>query len=716
MSDAPAAPVTEQGVPPVTQSEEVPSFKVFVGNLAYSTTDEGLKAFFEPVQSDIISAQVILRGTRSAGYGFVAFSTAEAAQNAVELLDKKELDDRPIIVEIAKPADQKERERKDRKPPRRRTGRRGSKAVPGEVTEAEANGEVKTEDAPPAEGEATKPKKKKKKSARKPKAAVAITDGEAEPAAPTPEGESKPARNKRTPRPRRIEGEEPTGEPSKSVLFVANLGFNIDDVALAALFTEAGINVVSARIVRRQYGRPRKSKGYGFVDVGNEDEQTKAITALDGKDVGGRPIAVKIAVNAQSEEAKEEEAVVEEEGTPEIAIVDTDDDDYLSDKFLVNTDEPQKPKTYGEKRKEALFKSRLKNELNRTKSRRQLELESREEGLSKSLFERAEDETSGRGSENKALSMMMKMGFRPGQALGVTAHADEGSANPSSSPSPPPLDPTRTPQRDISPPQEITATQTERQLVNPLPLNEWSGTLDVPLRSFHLISSPFVPLSSLLWRKGIGLGKRAPSPNQLERLTKAAKVAEEADKESFRDRTRREFEQRRAEARLVPAQLTCASLDERAGKEFNVFWLNPTNPESFPAGLMEALSETVAPAWCGDGSISIEERLRTQMQADMLVPLDDDRGHPKDADPKTVPWAPETIEEAAQFLYLNVSVTIPFPLRIRPTIIGKPMERLSRVLQYLRAEYHYCFWCGTQYRSADEMADECPGPDEDMHD
>lgn len=323
MSDAPAAPVTEQGVPPVTQSEEVPSFKVFVGNLAYSTTDEGLKAFFEPVQSDIISAQVILRGTRSAGYGFVAFSTGEAAQNAVELLDKKELDDRPIIVEIAKPADQKERERKDRKPPRRRTGRRGSKAVPGEVTEAEANGEVKTEDAPPAEGEATKPKKKKKKSARKPKATVAVTDGEAEPAAPSPEGESKPARNRRTLRPRRATGEEPTGEPSKSVLFVANLGFNIDDVALTALFTDAGINVVSARIVRRQYGRPRKSKGYGFVDVGNEDEQTKAIAALEGKDVGGRPIAVKIAVNAQSEEAKEEEAAVEEEGTPEIAIVDT---------------------------------------------------------------------------------------------------------------------------------------------------------------------------------------------------------------------------------------------------------------------------------------------------------------------------------------------------------------------------------------------------------
>jgi hypothetical protein len=73
MSDAPPAPVTENGVPQATQDkivEEVPGHKVctpsnrslrppgsrsqvFVGNLAYSTTDEGLKAFFEPVQSDM---------------------------------------------------------------------------------------------------------------------------------------------------------------------------------------------------------------------------------------------------------------------------------------------------------------------------------------------------------------------------------------------------------------------------------------------------------------------------------------------------------------------------------------------------------------------------------------------------------------------------------------------------------------------------------------
>lgn len=75
MSDAPAAAqVPQNGAPPATQeNEEVPGFKVtfspfshhfyliltlilsqvFAGNLAYSTTDEGLKAFFAPVQSDM---------------------------------------------------------------------------------------------------------------------------------------------------------------------------------------------------------------------------------------------------------------------------------------------------------------------------------------------------------------------------------------------------------------------------------------------------------------------------------------------------------------------------------------------------------------------------------------------------------------------------------------------------------------------------------------
>jgi len=316
MSNAQAAIVTDTGVPSVSL-EEHPSFEVFAGNLAYTTTDDGLKAFFAPVQSDILSAQVILRGTRSAGYGFVALATADAAQKAVQVLDKKELDGRQVIVEIAKPSDQKDKDRKEKRT-KRRTNRRGSKNVPGEVSEAEANGDAPKaeEDLNAAEGNAAKPKKKKKSARRVKRVDADGAEGSPTPAPPAssaPEGEPAPTevkkprvRKPRAPRALRALGEDPVGEASKTMLFVANLGFAVDDAGLSALFTEAGIQVTSARIVRRRWGQPRKSKGYGFVDVGSEEEQIKAIAALEGKDIDGRIIAVKIAVNSHDESAANE--------------------------------------------------------------------------------------------------------------------------------------------------------------------------------------------------------------------------------------------------------------------------------------------------------------------------------------------------------------------------------------------------------------------------
>jgi len=247
-------------------------------------------------------------------------SSAEAAQKAVETLDKQELDGRQVIVEIAKPADQKDQEKKEKKA-KRKPGRRGSKAVPGEVTEAEANGETKAEAVAPSIDEAAKPKKKKKNN-RKPKRTPAEGEEPSADATPQAEGDApKRIRTKRARAPRvlRAEGEDPLGEPSKTMLFVANLGFNTDDAALGALFTQAGIDVVSARIVRRRWGQPRKSKGYGFVDVGSEEEQKKAIAALDNKDVGGRNIAVKIAVNTPHED--EGEGADTSAVTPEATIV-----------------------------------------------------------------------------------------------------------------------------------------------------------------------------------------------------------------------------------------------------------------------------------------------------------------------------------------------------------------------------------------------------------
>lgn len=116
------------------------------------------------IYASSLSVQVITRGANPAGYGFVSLRTEEAVHKAVQTLNKKELDGRQVIVEVAKPADQKDR--RERRFFRRRTGRRGGKAVPGEVTEAEANGEApKTEAAVSGTDEAVKPKKKKKKTA-----------------------------------------------------------------------------------------------------------------------------------------------------------------------------------------------------------------------------------------------------------------------------------------------------------------------------------------------------------------------------------------------------------------------------------------------------------------------------------------------------------------------------------------------------------------------
>jgi len=340
-----AEPVTApDALAPAQEAAQELGHKVFAGNLAYATTDEGLKAFFAPVAGDIISVQVIQRGTRSAGYGFVSLSSTTAVEVAVSELNKKELDGRTVIIEAAKPAEDKDKERAEKRS-KKRAGRRGGKAPLGEVTEAEANGEVSEKPAEPtAQAGEEKPKKTKKVRKPRPKKVTATDDSNASaptPAAtetPAPAAESetaakKSAKRTRAPKPPRPEGEAPTGEPSKSVVFVANLAFNVDDAALAELFTSAGINVVSARVVRRRFGQPRRSKGYGFVDVGNEEQQKKAVQLFEGKEVAGREIAVKIAVSAPpadsedgaavplTEEALAKKAEAERGGTPEATVL-----------------------------------------------------------------------------------------------------------------------------------------------------------------------------------------------------------------------------------------------------------------------------------------------------------------------------------------------------------------------------------------------------------
>ena len=98
-----------------------------------------------------------MRGTRPAGYGFVTLKTKQAALDAIDALNDKELKERKVIVELAKDPETKKKEAEEKKA--RRINRRGSKAPRGEVTEEEANGEAASANA---EGQ-TAPKRPKRK-------------------------------------------------------------------------------------------------------------------------------------------------------------------------------------------------------------------------------------------------------------------------------------------------------------------------------------------------------------------------------------------------------------------------------------------------------------------------------------------------------------------------------------------------------------------------
>lgn len=80
------------------------SQNLFIGSLAYATTDDGLKAFFETI-GEVASARVITdrESGRSKGFGFVEFADEANNQKAVDQLNGKELDGRTITVNLARP-------------------------------------------------------------------------------------------------------------------------------------------------------------------------------------------------------------------------------------------------------------------------------------------------------------------------------------------------------------------------------------------------------------------------------------------------------------------------------------------------------------------------------------------------------------------------------------------------------------------------------------
>ncbi|MHB8974151.1 MAG: RNA recognition motif domain-containing protein [Pirellulaceae bacterium] len=72
-------------------------------------------------------------------------------------------------------------------------------------------------------------------------------------------------------------------------LYVGNLSYGTTDSDLQGMFEEFG-TVQSAQVIMdRESGR---SKGFGFVEMGSDQEAEAAINALNGKEVDGRALTV----------------------------------------------------------------------------------------------------------------------------------------------------------------------------------------------------------------------------------------------------------------------------------------------------------------------------------------------------------------------------------------------------------------------------------------
>jgi len=252
MSTAAAAPTT--------------TVKVFVGNLAFSTTDEELRESFAG-SGNVVSANIISRGRRSLGYGFVEFNTDAEANKAVADMHKKDIAGRPVNVEVAKPRVESAHTapQGDRPPRGPRGGFRGGRGAP--------RGAGATPGAPAPAGDA-------------PGGFVQRGRGR---------GRGRGVRGRGRGAPRQHASTQESRPLSQSTLFVANLPFATDDAELVTMF--AAFKPKAAHVVKMRNGR---SRGYGFVEFNDEPGQLAALNGMHDKEVqstnGPRTLSVKVAM------------------------------------------------------------------------------------------------------------------------------------------------------------------------------------------------------------------------------------------------------------------------------------------------------------------------------------------------------------------------------------------------------------------------------------
>ncbi|MCV6606937.1 MAG: RNA-binding protein [Campylobacterales bacterium] len=84
--------------------------QIYVGNMSYQSTEEGIKELFSQF-GEVENVKIIIdrETNRSKGFGFVTMNDDSAAQNAIDELNDKEYEGRTLRINEAKPREERPR-------------------------------------------------------------------------------------------------------------------------------------------------------------------------------------------------------------------------------------------------------------------------------------------------------------------------------------------------------------------------------------------------------------------------------------------------------------------------------------------------------------------------------------------------------------------------------------------------------------------------------
>jgi RNA recognition motif-containing protein len=238
------------------------------------------------------------RNDRPVGYAFVDLATPGEAERAIAKLSGQEILERKVSVQLARapasPAEKAERSGDHSEGGRRRPATRGRGRGRGRYSRGGRNG---------GSDGGREHREDDNAGAHEVKALGDITNKQpADRAERVYKTEDKPFGGYR-----RERGPPSDGVPSKTKVMVANLPYDLTEEKLKELFS--AYQPSSAKIALRPIprfmikklqarGEARKGRGFGFVTLASEEMQQKAVTEMNGKEIEGREIAVKVAIDS----------------------------------------------------------------------------------------------------------------------------------------------------------------------------------------------------------------------------------------------------------------------------------------------------------------------------------------------------------------------------------------------------------------------------------